>query len=168
MTIRRRIAFSLVELSVVLLILAIAAGAIVLRVSGPMHRAQMNDAVDQVRSFDTLTRQIARQQGRPIQTVFHVGSGRISRTDSTGREGVGSVIELPGDFVISRLAIDGRTLGSGQAAVGFSSQGFSGSYAVRISGPSGQERWLLLAGLSGQPTELGNETEVDAYFAALR
>ena len=48
--------FTLIELTVVLLIVAILAGVVTLRLQGPLHRAEMRDVIERIAFFDHLTR----------------------------------------------------------------------------------------------------------------
>ncbi len=160
-------AFSLVEVALVLLILAILAAAVTLEVRAPLARIGMRAVLDEIAAFDRLTRVFAREHDRPVRLVVALAAGRIRRTDEGGRDPLGEALKLPSGYRIAGLRLAGRRINSGSVAVSCSARGLTPTYAVRVDGPGGRRQWILVAGLSGQITELDNETEVEDILLAL-
>ena len=163
----KRDGFSLVELSVVLLLMGIAAGAVALRVEGPIRRAKMETLVTRIEAFDCLTRTQARELDRPLRTVIDAATGELRRTTVDGRD-AGVPLVLPEGFGIGRLWLADQEFFSGSVAVSCSRQGLMPTYALLIEGPGGRRTWLLVAGLSGRVTELDDEQAVQNIMDALR
>ena len=158
--------FSLVELIAVLLIISIVAGAVMLRVQGPLHSTQMRDVIDQVRNFDLPTRSYALEQDRPVHLVVDLAAGELSRTDTQGTQLLGEPLKLPLGCRIARLLVRGEDVSTGSIAIGFSRLGLSPSYAVLLEGPGNRRQWILVAGLSGEIVEIDDEQEVQNILDA--
>jgi len=156
----RRRGFSLIELTAVLLIAAIAAGAVALNLRGPVRRAQMRDVIEQVAAFDHLTRHFAREHDRPVRLVIDVSAGELSRTGGQNDEMLGEACVLPAGYRIGKLYVRGKGITVGRAAVACSRLGFMPTYAMCIEGPEDQVRWVLLAGLTGEVAEIDDEEQL--------
>jgi prepilin-type N-terminal cleavage/methylation domain-containing protein len=161
-----RRAFSLVEVMVVLLILAIVAGAVVLRFEGPVSQTRLRDVVDQVAAFDALSRARAQQQDLPVHVVVDAARGQMTWARGKATQDFRPAIQLPTGFAIGQVAVLGRPAESGVVDIPFSRLGLSPSYALRLDGPNGRQQWVLVAGLTGQLLEVSDEKEVGDIFAA--
>ncbi len=163
-----RSAFSLIELTVVLLILAISAAAVALRIHEPLGRARLDELVAEIGEFDALTRRYARENDRSVRLLVDLGAGRMGRSDEGGGEELGRSLELPGRARIARLWIGEREIGIGAASIGCSRRGLTPSYAMVLEDEAGRKRWILVAGLSGQVIELESDEEVRNVLETLR
>jgi len=167
---RRGKAFSLVEIMVVLVIMAVVAGAVTLRLEGPLKRASMRELVDCVAGFDRLTRVWAREQDRPVTIVVDMAEGELSRVALDGKDeatAVGSALVLPERFEVAEVrTVLGRNEG-GRAEIPCSRRGFSASYALCLEDDSGMRQWILFAGLTGQMIQADDERQVQTIFEAL-
>ena len=161
-------AFSLVEVALVVLILAILAGAMTLGVRGPLGRVGMRGLVDEIKTFDHLTRTYAREHDRPLRLVADLAGGRLRRTSEDGRDAFGEALKMPAGHRIAEVRLAGRRVTSGTVALSVSARGLSPTYALRVKGPGGREQWLLVAGLTGQVTEREDEREIEQILEALR
>lgn len=162
----KRRAFSLMEMTAVLVILAIAAAAVVLRLEGPMRRAQMRDVIGMIAQFDHLTRVHAREHDRPLRLVVDLNGGELGRTDEHGNQAVGAPLRLSSDYTIARLMIREEEISAGTAAVSCSRRGLTPSYAMLLEGKGGRRQWIVLAGLTGTLVKIENEEEILDIFAA--
>lgn len=163
---RMRGGFSLIELTAVLLILAIAAAAVALHVAGPTGEAALDRAAVRVADFDRVTRTAARNQGRPMRIVIDPTLNRLERTDAQGRP-AGAAASLPGRVRLSDVMVLGGGTARAQSSVLCSSRGLTPTYAVQLEVPEGRSRWLVFAGLSGQVTETQDREQVEAIFDAI-
>lgn len=155
--------FTLIELTVVLLILAILAAAVTLRAQGPMSAARVDDAAGAVAAYDAATRSAAQSQDRPLTLVIDLSEGRLSREDAHGRRVDSMPLDLPSSVRLS-LWLDGRRIEGGQASIRVSSHGQTPSYAVRIAS-SGRETWRVFAGLTGGTLAVEDESQVQDILA---
>ena len=161
----RHLGFSLTELTVVLLIMAIVAGAVTMKMYSPLARAKLGDIVGQIRQFDAQTREYARQQDCSVRLVLDVNNGEIRRENRQGEE-LGTALVLPERFSIRRVWLAGDALFAGSASIGISRSGLSKTYALSLEDSTGQKRWILLAGLTGQAVELESDAQIQDIFDA--
>jgi len=163
----RRRAFTLVEVTAVIVLVALVAGAVTLRVRGTMRRATLAQTVDEWAGFDRLTRVLAESRRRPMSLVIDMGLGEVSRLDSDGVTEVGAALAVPAELTIAEVRLaDGRR-GWGRADVPCSARGLSPSYAVCLEDDRGGRRWVLFAGLTGQRIEVDSDETLQATFDVL-
>ena len=156
----RRSAFSLIELSVVLVIMALIAAVVTLRIQGPLATATESDVADRIRQFDHVTREQARRQGRELRIVFDGGAGQLRRTTASGSETVGQAFRLPGTWRIARVVADGGIELGASVGLAVSAGGLSCSYAVRIEDDHGRGMWIGFAGLTGEAFETDDDERI--------
>ena len=158
----RRTAFTLIEIMLAVVLLALLASAAAMSFTQPLRAARAQDAIELFRSFDETARQSARRFGQPITLTFDFESSTLSRVEN------GSVVyrsRLPHDCRLQEIRTGTRRTSDGEISLPCSTLGITGTYAVRVSGP-GFDRWLLFSGLSGESTLIQNESQLDAIFAA--
>ena len=161
----RRRGFSLIELTMVLLILAVIAAGAALRVQAPLTTARATEAVDRIRQFDRLTRAAAYRQDRPLSLIVDLSAGRLERTDQAGRSVSGDPLRLDGRCRIARLLVRDRALSAGRVVVPCSRRGLTPSYALAVDTP-GRRQWLLFAGLTGEMIQVADERQAEEILAA--
>jgi len=161
-----RKAFSLIEITAVILVLAIVAGSVVLRMAGTVRRARMGDVVGRIEQFDRLARLHAREHDRPLRLVVDMSAGTIKRTDPRGSDEPCGPLVLPDDCRIARLWVKGQAVESGSVSITCSRLGLTPSYALLLEGPAGQRKWLLAAGLSGRFVDPNSDDETRNILAA--
>lgn len=159
--------FSLIEIVLVLLVLALVAGAVTLRVRPILARMDARACLDEMAGFDRLSRAFAREQGRPVLLLFDLAEGRVRRTSEDGREALGQALDLGPGWRLAEIRLVGRSYRSGRVSVSISGRGLGPTYAVALEGAGGERRRFLVAGLTGQVMEAETDKEVDDAFRAL-
>lgn len=165
---KKRSAFTLIELAMVMLIVALAAAAVVLKVQRPLRSAAAKDAIAAIVEYDATTRSGARQQDRPLQLVFNLTEGMLCRADEAGRKLPLPAMQLGGQTRIGRILVGAVDRREGKAVIACSSKGFTPTYALLIESGAGGGQWIVMAGLSGQAVQVSNEDEVRKIMAATR
>ena len=166
---KKRSAFTLIELAMVMLILALAAAAVVLKVQRPLRSAAARDAIAAITEYDATTRAGARQQDRPLQLVANLTEGMLYRADEAGRKLPLPAMQIGGQTRIGRIVVGAVDRREGKAVIMCSSKGFTPTYALLIEdGGDGAGQWIVMAGLSGQAVQVSNEDEVRKIMAAAR
>ncbi len=155
--------FSLVEMLIVLLILAVVAGAVVLRIGPKPGRAALADITDRVLFFDHNSRVLTRQRGEPINMVFNLAVCSARCEDKNGKRLVENSMELPARCSIAKLMTAGRQFTSSSVSIHCSPLGLSPSYAVLLEAGDWRQ-WVLISGLTGQPTKVQDEKQVKAIL----
>lgn len=157
--------FTLIELTVVLLILGIVAAAVTLKMAGPVSRMKLQDVVERVRQFDSHTRSYARQNDKALRVEIDLAENSIFRFDEiTGQ--IGRELELPSGFNIEECRTITRQKSTDTTLLKYSSQGVSRSYALKLADKL-HSKWILIIGLSGEVVELEDEIEVQKILQSL-
>jgi len=156
--------FTLIEIMVAVIVMGLLCGAVVLTFAGPIRRARMTEAIEQVKYADASARDVARRFGREVELVFDLSASRIERCEQGGPEATFAANVPPPMRIEAVRTREGET-DYGQASVAISPVGLSPTYAVKIAGPEGT-RWILVTGLGGVTVVLANEAQVERIFAA--
>jgi prepilin-type N-terminal cleavage/methylation domain-containing protein len=154
--------FTLIEMLIVVALMAILTAAVTLSLSGAVRSARIEDVMGQFIAFDHSTREIARRFARSRALRFDLIRGTVHRLDDN-REAV--PLLLGGGMTVTRVIVRDEIARFGEITVPFSDRGQSPSYAVLLSGPAG-ERWVTLAGLTGQAMVLIDERDVQEILSA--
>lgn len=160
--------FSLVEVTVVLAILAIAAGVVVFRMHAPRQAVTMRDVVGRLAWLDRAARVYAREHDRSLRIAIDSSAGRLRRMDAGDGRPVGAAVTLPQGWRVGSVRIGPGDASGALASIAVSRLGLTPAYALRIDGPEGQRQWLLVAGLTGEVTLLDDERHVLDILAAVR
>ena len=142
--------FSLIEITMVLLILGVAAAAVTLRVEPVLHHAQMDQVIQDIVDFDRLTRTLARRHDQQFRLVLDTSVGELRRLDVTGVESRGRAVALSDNYAITKVLVRSQDVGAGTISIPCSRRGFMPTYAIRLDGSGGRRQWILLTALSGQ------------------
>ncbi len=161
----RTAAFTLIELTAVLVLMAVLAGAAAVMLAGPRHRAAAADAVGQVAFADAQVRQAAVNGDRPVSLVIDLAAGRLSRAE--GDAAAVTLADLPAGVRVARVMVGDDVVDAGQVRLAVSAAGRGRSYAVGLSTPAGP-RWLVVAGLTGQVTSAADAAAADAALDPVR
>lgn len=180
----RRSGFTLIEVTAVIALLGLLAGAVAWSMVEDVRDAAGADAVGQIAHCDRMARLTAQRLGQPClvrfdldrQSVVRVVEGeRDPRPGAAGRA-------LPAGWRIDRVvvprggALPGRVAGdatpvraeAGVVDVRCSTGGRSVSYAVALVGPDeGRRQWIMVSGLTGQLTPADDEKEIENLVAML-
>lgn len=168
---RRRRAFTLVELTATLVLAALLAAAVAVSLKGLRRGAAVDDVASAWRAYDEAARAQARASGKPIRLSVDLDANRVRRLDDETAAPLGWALEWPGGpegVRVDRLLTpsDDPAAGArgGMFELPISARGYGPAYAVRLAGPGGRTRWLMFAGLTGQPRTPADEREVVEAF----
>lgn len=159
--------FSLLELLVVMVIVALVTASVIVSWSGVAQDAAQESAVSRLQSLDLHMRSFARGHRDECALSFEINSGQlrkhyhIEENKNPAGESLGR-----GILITDLQSTSGRRQG-GRIEVLFRRDGTSPTYGMCLSGPGNRKAWLLFAGMSGQVTRLKSEKEFDAALKAL-
>ncbi len=159
---RRRPAFTLIEVMLVVLLVGTLAGVAVMSFARPLRASRARDAIAEIGAFDAAARQLARRSGRDVEVVIDVYERRLTRREQD--RGPESHLSLPAALRIEQVRSSTSAAHESQLTVRVAPHGWSRSYAIRIVGPE-FDRWLLVAGMSGQVTVIEDESKVQDILA---
>jgi prepilin-type N-terminal cleavage/methylation domain-containing protein len=149
--------FTLIEVMAVIVIMGLLAGVAALTFARPLAASRARNAQDQILSLDSSARQFARRFGRPVEVAFDFATQTIARRE---RDEIVFSARLPGGCRIEEIRVNGRDESLGEIAIPISSNAMSQSYAVHLVGQD-LDRWLVVAGLSGQVTQINDVATLD-------
>jgi prepilin-type N-terminal cleavage/methylation domain-containing protein len=153
----RRRGFTLIEVMLAVLLMALLTSAAALHFAGGLRLARSHDAVQELRDFDARSRLFARRYGRGVQIVFDLTANHVSRLEGKRDDDPRCQINRPSGCRVAEVRVGGRVFADGgQARVRISPMGLSQSYAVRLSGPE-LDLWVVVAGLTGETTPVQDE-----------
>lgn len=159
-------AFTLLELLVVLALIALVAAATIPRFGGLYAKSRMDTAVTQLATIDRKGRTVSQKQRLPAELRFDLTHNQVSIEWDAGEmevvTSIGSSIRI--DSLLSRRETKSR----GQVAISIHEDGTTESYAICMKGPHRSQRWLFVAGISGQITKLDSRREAEAMLNAIR
>lgn len=160
-----RCAFTFIEIVVATAIMALLLSAAVLSFSGPLHRAKTAEAIEQVRYIDNATRDLARRFSRKMEIVIDLSESRIDRREIPSRE-ITFTSYTPSPVRMEGVWTAAQFVDAGEVTIPLSSSAISPTYAVKFATPQG-ERWIVVAGFTGETTVCTDEAQVQAIFAKI-
>jgi prepilin-type N-terminal cleavage/methylation domain-containing protein len=159
-------AFTMIELTAVLLILAITVAAVAMRAQTPLRQANMREAVDAIADYGMVTRQAARQQGQTMWLSVDLSAGTFARIGARGQALGGAPLTLPTGMKVERVLVAGRleVADAQQVSIPVGPAGLTNSYGLLLSsGP--RRQWVIVAGLTGELTQVDSEQEARDILA---
>ena len=159
-----RRAFTLVELIVVIVIVALMSGVVVYSVRGHVDAAALEGAVQRFQSLDHRLRAETKRHERTAEIRIGRRGGEL--TILTGIELSRSGIKR--DFSVgSRVTIESilsaRRI-SATRSITFNAAGRSANYAAKFVTENDATTWLVVLGISGQQIRCQSEEEVYALL----
>ncbi len=149
--------FSLIELVVVLVLMAVIASLATLSLRGVIARQRLGRAIEVIEQFDTALRRSARDQRRQVAGVIDRGRGRLT-VDPSGDPS--RTYTLPRQVSIDAIRFGPVSSSRTGSQIIANADGSSPSYALRLA--SGDtRRWIFLVGGSGQVVDDFNDMAVD-------
>ena len=115
--------FTLLELLVVLVIMALLTALVAVRLQGPYQSARLEDALQRVAFVDSQTRAHAREFSTSCQIVFQLDRGRLYSQGPGNDSARHCEFSLPGSLRIERVLTSQMELGSGTACIDISARG---------------------------------------------
>jgi len=156
--------FTLLELTVVLLVLALIAGTAMLNLSGPVRQARLHDTLDELAAFDELVRSYSIAHHKPSVLEIDLENNTLAR-NSTENASLSVLRSLPERFKMNAVYTTAKKIEDSNVSIMYSALGFSRSYAVRLEDSANQRVWIYFSGLTGETQTYEKEEDVQAIFA---
>lgn len=152
---------------VVAVVLALLAAVVAMRWSGVHHGAVAESARTKLQFADQHLRQFARSRRRPATLAFDLQRHRLGKrrspdeSDAMPWESLGTGIRIEA----VRVGVEKPT--RRQIEIPVDANGQTPTYGIHLQGPGQREAWYVVAGVSGQLTELPNERSFHETFELL-
>lgn len=158
--------FTLIELVIVMILVALLSGLVMYSVRGHVDAAAIQRAAEQFQSLDRRLRAETRRAERAATIQFRDKGRRISVDSETDLSSTGIDIDqtLPGSVSVESLRLARVDGSSATGRVLLNAHGQSVNYAVHLVTASGAEAWVVTLGVSGQQIRCRTEGEVDAML----
>jgi prepilin-type N-terminal cleavage/methylation domain-containing protein len=159
--------FTLVEMLVVVVVLALLAAVVATRWSGVHHGAVAESMRSKLQFVDQHLRQFARSRHRTCLLTFDLEKSQVGKErsldghDAPQWESLGTGVRIDA----MRVGVDKPT--GRQVEISVDVNGQTPTYGLHLIGPGKRETWLLFAGVSGQMTELKDQRAWNAAFELL-
>jgi prepilin-type N-terminal cleavage/methylation domain-containing protein len=160
----KRHGFTLIEIAAVLTIMGMLSAATILSLAHTARVHRFDAECEELAHADYWARSVARQSGRAYELNFDLDHATVG-WQAPGDEDPTTLVRLAdSDELIMRTA--DQQFSNGKTAIDCSPIGYSQSYALRLS-RGNENRWMIVAGLSGKVFWTNDEKQVDAIFNAL-
>ena len=163
---KRNSGFTLIELMIVILIMAIMAGFAVLSLRGHIDRARWTRSIEQLENMDRIGRIAARSEATTYQLSFDRDKRKVELR-ATGRNAPQKSFrewKLPNGIQFAGFQNGSSSNRSDEMKILINASGQSPSYAVAFKTKSGTAQWLVTLGLSGQHIQMDKTADVAAMF----
>lgn len=160
--------FTLLEVLVVLVIIALVTSIVAVRLQIPLQTAQLENAIRQVAFVDSQTRAHAREVSTACQIVYQLDHGQVFAQARGGHGARRFAFSLPGPLRLKQVWCPLLDHGTGRVQIDVSARGTSSTYAVCIEIPQSASRWLLFSGLTGQVLYPQDDADVHQILDILR
>ena len=157
---------TLIELLVVLTLMGFVCATVTVTLSGRLSQAALGQAVFQWEFSDAQMRQRAMQTGRPLSLSIEIGTNRLACRFDPDDANSQICRTLGRGVQLTRFLSATRDITHGPLVIEYTDRGTTETFMVELQGSRGR-RWLLVAGVTGQMTELSNEHTAEGLMSRL-
>lgn len=160
----RQPGFTLIEVIAVLVIVALLSGLAATVVLRTRQKVSRESVVERVVAYERAARAFAKRHGEPLRLVFTEETLEQAFADEETQTPPMPTLRVPKGYELQLLRPDGM---EEDEAIEVSAEGRSRTYALRLRSESEADRWVVFAGLTGEPRVIEDEAEVDSILAVL-
>lgn len=158
-----------------LLLIGLVAGALSVSLAPAAGAGELRQFEQRLAYTDSLIRTWCRRQHAPAQLLIDLdrqGLYQLNAADSAAVTGrpvpAGTTLQLGGDLRLVALKVAGSHAATRQVRIDYSARGLASTYGLCVEDAKGRrQRWLLVAGLSGQVSAMADQRELDQVLALL-
>ena len=153
--------FSLLELLVILVLIALVSATVVMRWSGVQQKATLESAVRQLEFSDASLRRYARSHGTLCSLAFDLKENRLRKQFFKESQKNPPWETLGRGIQIKQIQTTGQSARKNRVELAFQRDGTTATYGIELLGPRDQKIWLVVAGVTGQVTRLKTKREYE-------
>jgi prepilin-type N-terminal cleavage/methylation domain-containing protein len=151
---------TLIELLVVMVILGLVMATVTTRVGGTLGPAALRQASSQWEFSDQQLRLRARRSGEAAALRLEIGTSRLECLFDGDEDSRPTVRSLGRGVRLAKFISATQEVTYGPATIRYTDRGTTETFAIELAGAHDTRRWLLVAGITGQITDLPNEAAV--------
>ena len=159
--IRQRRGLTLLELTVVIVIMALVASMVVISRSGTIQRFRAQRAFQEIKTFDQRARQFAEGRNLSVEITIDPADKLLKMQYADGVQLSGKSLYLDANSRLVVLDFEGEH--SSATSVAISPTGISELYAVGIRKSDSSSRWLLFLG-AGQVLDFESQEALEDWL----
>jgi hypothetical protein len=144
---------------VVIVVLGLVAATVTSRMSAMFGPAALQQSVSEWEFADRQVRDRARHVGKILSIRIEMGGNRLQCTLDPEPGMPPTNRTLSRGVRITKYVSATQELTSNSTTIAYDERGASESYAIELTGRAGKRRWLLVAGLTGQISEVADENK---------
>lgn len=148
---------TLLELLVVIVLLGLVTATVTTQLGGTLAPAALGQAVSQLEFADQQLRLRARRSGKPVALHLEIGTNRLECAFDAGEDARRTVRTLGRGVRLTKYLSATQEVTYGPVSIRYDERGASETIAVELVGGRSARRWLLVAGITGQITEVADE-----------
>ena len=154
---KRRGGLTLIELMVVIAILGLITATVTTRLGDMFGPAAMQQSISQWEFSDQQLRARARHVGEPVSIQLGVGTNRLECAFDPQPNMPRTVRTLGRGVRITKYISATQEVTTGPLTITYDDRGSCETFAIEFTGRREKHRWMFVAGLTGQITEVANE-----------
>lgn len=148
---------TLLELLVVIAILGLLTATVTAQLGDTLGPATLQQSISQWEFADQQLRARARHTGKPVALHFEIGGGRLECALGPDEDTPRTIRTLGRGVQITKCLSATQEVNSGSKSIGYDERGSSETFAIEFMGRREKRRWMIVAGITGQITEVANE-----------
>jgi prepilin-type N-terminal cleavage/methylation domain-containing protein len=153
-------AFTLIEMTVTITILAIVVSLVAVNYREPVNRARLENLFEQIDLLDQRVRNWAKTNNIPAQINVDLDRGIFMPEQENGSKIWLPEVKVPDGMKLKELRIMGENRFGKDTKIHYTSQGIAPCWAYSIVHSGNREQYRLIIGATGQSVTLPNEDEL--------
>jgi prepilin-type N-terminal cleavage/methylation domain-containing protein len=152
-----RLAFTLIEMMVVLVILSLVATLVTINYREPVNRVRLESAFETVERLDQRVRRWCKTNNTPARIRVDLDRSVFTAEDMNGRALPIPEASIPNGMRLKELRIMGENRFGRDTLIYYTSRGTTSTWAFSVAYSGNRERYRLIIGATGQSVSFDNE-----------
>jgi prepilin-type N-terminal cleavage/methylation domain-containing protein len=156
-------AFTLLEMTITLTILAMAVSLVVVNYREPVNHARLDNALEQIDLLDRRIRHWTKTNNIPVQMKVDLDRGILTAVQERGDRLSIPEVKIPDGMKLKELRIIGERRFGRDTVIRYTSQGIAPCWAYSVVYSGNREAYRLMIGATGQSLTVADEEELKRF-----
>jgi prepilin-type N-terminal cleavage/methylation domain-containing protein len=156
----KRCAFTLIEMTVTVTILAVIVSLVAVNYREPVNRVRLENFFEQIDLLDQRIRHWTKTNNIPARISVDLDRGIFTPEQENGNKISLLEVNVPDGMKLKELRIMGENRFGSDTKIPFTSQSIAPCWAYSIVHSGNQEQYRLIIGATGQSMTIANEDEL--------